>query len=62
MYNAYYCKVIRRSRIDDDTTTVKREEYIDDRGNVWLKTSFSQETTPTGIIVGRIDEDGNIWV
>lgn len=61
MFNSFYSKIIKKRRIDDDTTQGK-EVYIDDEGNIWQKSIYSQSTAPTGVVVGRMDKDGNIYV
>ena len=61
MFSSYYSKIIKKRRIDDDTTQ-GTEIYIDDEGNVWRKSPDSQSTAPTGVVVGKMDEDGNIYV
>jgi len=52
------------SRVEhiDDGTTGGRDVYIDDYGRRWIKTNYTNDTSPTGVLVGYIQSDGSIYV
>ncbi|HEX9261194.1 MAG TPA: hypothetical protein VF893_01545 [Candidatus Bathyarchaeia archaeon] len=53
--------VIRVEHMDDGTTG-GRDVYIDDYGRRWIKTNYTKETSPAGVLVGYIQSDGSIYM
>ena len=39
-----------------------RDVYIHDYGRRWIKTNYTKETSPTGVLVGYIQSDGSIYM
>jgi len=52
-------RVVKVQYIHDGTTS-GRDVYIEDYGRRWIKTNYTKETSPTGVLVGYIQSDGNI--
>jgi len=52
-------RVVKVEYIHDGTTS-GRDVYIEDYGRRWIKTNYTKETSPTGVLVGYIQSDGNI--
>ena len=44
------------------TLGVGRVDHIDDYGGRWIKTNYTKETSPTGMLVGYIQSDGRIYM
>jgi hypothetical protein len=54
-------RVARVEHIEDGTSG-GRDVYIDDYGRRWIKTNYTKETSPTGVLVGYIQSDGSIYM
>jgi len=52
-------RVVKVEYIHDGTTS-GRDVYIEDYDRRWIKTNYTKETSPTGVLVGCIQSDGNI--
>jgi len=57
---SYSSKIVRIKHIDDDTTLGK-DVYIDDFGRLWQSTTYTKENAPTGVIIGTVKNNGDIY-